>query len=91
MRWAYLSKATLRAYGGISHQVIIIQKQKDFVIDVGQVIYQHRTIVCAWTREVSSIRPICASPGQSASVANSFLPFCTSHAMPLGKRRGTDA
>src|SRR6202030_2229400 len=30
-----------------------------------QVIYQHRTIVCAWTREVSSIRPICASPGQS--------------------------
>jgi hypothetical protein len=23
------------AYGGISHQVIIIQKHKDFVIDVG--------------------------------------------------------
>ena len=66
-------------------------ERKDFVIDVGQVIYQHRTIVCAWTREVSSIRPICASPGQSASVSNSFLPFCTSHAMPLGKRRGTDA
>jgi hypothetical protein len=30
------------AYGGIGHQVIIVQKHKDFVIDVGQVIYQHR-------------------------------------------------
>ena len=37
------------------------QKHKDFVIDVDQVIYQHRTIVCAWTREVSSIRPICGA------------------------------
>ena len=30
------------AYGAISHRGIIIQKQKDFVIDVGQIIYQHR-------------------------------------------------
>jgi hypothetical protein len=44
------AETTLREYGGISHQVIIVQKHKDFVIDVGQVIYQHRTIVCAWTR-----------------------------------------
>jgi len=63
MRWGVpKQKRHCAAYGGISHQVIIIQKQKDFVIDVGQVIYQHRTIVCAWTREVSSIRPICAPP-----------------------------
>src|SRR6202022_3069752 len=66
MRWGVpKQKRHCAAYGGISHQVIIVQKHKDFVIDVGQVIYQHRTIVCAWTREVSSIRPICASPGQS--------------------------
>ena len=66
MRWGVpKQKRHYAAYGGISHKVIIVQKHKDFVIDVGQVIYQHRTIVCAWTREVSSIRPICASPGQS--------------------------
>ncbi len=66
MQWGVpKQKRHCAVYGGISHQVIIVQKHKDFVIDVGQVIYQHRTIVCAWTREVSSIRPICASPGQS--------------------------
>ena len=66
LRWGVpKQKRHCAAYGGISHQVIIVQKHKDFVIDVGQVIYQHRTIVCAWTREVSSIRPICASPDQS--------------------------
>ena len=66
MRWGMpKQKRHCAAYGGISHQVIIVQKHKDFVIDVGQVIYQHRTMVCACTREVSSIRPICASPGQS--------------------------
>ena len=54
MRWGVpKQKRHYAAYGGISHQVIIVQKHKDFVIDVGQVIYQHRTIVCAWTREVS--------------------------------------
>ncbi len=43
MRWGVpKQKRHCAAYGGISHRVIIIQKQKDFVIDVGQVIYQHR-------------------------------------------------
>ena len=43
MRWDVpKQKRHCAAYGGISHRVIIIQKQKDFVIDVGQVIYQHR-------------------------------------------------
>ena len=43
MRWDVpQQKRHCAAYGGISHQVIIVQKQKDFVIDVGQVIYQHR-------------------------------------------------
>ena len=66
MRWGVpKQKRHCAAYGGISHQVIIVHKHKDFVIDVVEVIYQHCTIVCAWTREVSSIRPICASPGQS--------------------------
>jgi len=37
-----MQKRRCAAYGGISHRVIIIQKQKDFVIDVGQGIYQHR-------------------------------------------------
>ena len=67
MRWGVpKQKRHCAAYVGISHQVIIVEKHKDFVIDVGQVIYQHRTIVCAWTREVSSIRPICASPERVA-------------------------
>jgi hypothetical protein len=43
MRWGVpKQKRHCAAYGGISHQVIIVQKPKDFVIDVGQVIYQHR-------------------------------------------------
>jgi hypothetical protein len=43
MRWGVpKQKRHCAAYGGISHQVIIVQKQKDFVIDVGQVTYQHR-------------------------------------------------
>jgi hypothetical protein len=42
MRWAYLSRNDTAPRMGISHQVIIIQKQKDFVTVVGQVIYQHR-------------------------------------------------
>jgi hypothetical protein len=43
MRWGVpKQKRHCAAYGGISHRVIIIQKQKDFVIDVGQVTYQHR-------------------------------------------------
>lgn len=43
MRWGVpKQKRRCAAYGGISHQVIIVQKHKDFVIDVGQVIYQHR-------------------------------------------------
>ena len=52
MRWGVpKQKRHCAAYGGISHQVIIVQKHKDFVIDVGQVIYQHRTIVCAGHRD----------------------------------------
>jgi hypothetical protein len=36
MRWGVpKQKRHCAAYGGISHQVIIVQKQKDFVIDVG--------------------------------------------------------
>jgi len=43
MRWGVPEqKRHCAAYGRIRHRVIIIQKQKDFVIDVGQVIYQHR-------------------------------------------------
>ena len=43
MRWGVpKQKRHCAAYGGISHKVIIVQKHKDFVIDVGQVIYQHR-------------------------------------------------
>ena len=41
--WRYLSRNDAAPrIAGISHRMIIIQKQKDFVIDVGQVIYQHR-------------------------------------------------
>ena len=78
MRWGVpKQKRHCAAYGGISHQVIIVQKHKDFVIDVGQVIYQHRTMVCAWTREVSSIRPICASPGPAwISLVRLSTPKC---------------
>src|SRR3984893_2507565 len=64
MRWGVpKQKRHCPAYGGISHQVIIVQKHKDFVIVVGQVIYQHRTLVCARTREASSIKPLCAWTG----------------------------
>ena len=63
MRWGVpKQKRHCAAYGGISHQVTIIQKQKDFVIDVGRSFISIDTIVCGWTREVSSIRPIGASP-----------------------------
>ncbi len=41
--WRYLSRNDAAPrIAEISHRMIIIQKQKDFVIDVGQVIYQHR-------------------------------------------------
>jgi hypothetical protein len=36
MRWGVpKQKRHCAAYGGISHQVTIVQKHKDFVIDVG--------------------------------------------------------
>jgi hypothetical protein len=71
MRWGVpKQKRHCTGYCRISHQVIIVQNQKDFVINVGQVIYQHRHDSMRMDQEVSSIRPIGASPTPSQARRN---------------------